>query len=61
MKETEFDGNRYAFDIDVETVQAVPAYTEGIREIVVSGIPIYQTGDFKTVENLLLQGSDGDE
>lgn len=61
LEEAEFDGNRYAFDIDVETVQAVPAYTEDIREIVVSGIPLYQTGDFKTVENLLLEGGDGDE
>lgn len=27
------------FDFDVEAVQAIPAYTEDIREIVVSGIP----------------------
>ncbi len=56
LEETEFDGDRYAFDIDVETVQAIPSYTEDIREIVVSGIPIYKTSDFDTVENLLLEG-----
>jgi len=28
---TEFDGDRYAYDIDVEAVQAIPAYTEDIR------------------------------
>jgi predicted nucleotidyltransferase/biotin operon repressor len=55
LEESSFDGDRYAFDIDVEAVQAVPTYTEDIREIVVSGIPIYKTSDFETVENLLLE------
>ncbi|RQG93812.1 nucleotidyltransferase domain-containing protein [Natrarchaeobius chitinivorans] len=54
LEEEEFDGDRYAYDIDVETVQAIPTYTEDIREIVVSGIPVYRTDDFATVENLLL-------
>ncbi len=56
LEEIEFDGDRYAYDIDVEAVQAIPSYTEDIREIVVSGIPIYKTDDFETVENLLLEG-----
>jgi len=55
LEDTEFDGDRYAYDIDVEAVQAIPAYTEDIREIVVSGIPVYKTNDFETVENLLLE------
>jgi Nucleotidyltransferase domain. len=55
LEEAEFDGNRYAYDIDVEAVQAIPTYTEDIREIVVSGIPVYKTSDFETVENLLLE------
>ena len=61
LEETEFSGNRYDYDIDVEAVQAVPTYTEDIREIVVSDIPLYQTDDFETVENLLLEegGRDG--
>jgi len=37
LEDTEFDGDRYAYDIDVEAVQAIPAYTEDIREIVVQG------------------------
>lgn len=61
LEETEFDQNRYIYDIDVEAVQAVPTYTENIREIIVSGVPIYQTEDFKTVEQLLLEGGDIDE
>lgn len=61
LEETEFDGDRYAYDIDVEAVQAIPTYTEDIREIVVSGIPVYETGDFETVENLLLEEGGDDE
>jgi predicted nucleotidyltransferase len=61
LEDTEFDGDRYAYDIDVEAVQAIPAYTEDIREIVVSGIPVYKTSDFETVENLLLEEGATDE
>lgn len=61
LEDAEFDGNRYAYDIDVEAVQAIPTYTEDIREIVVSGIPIYSTTKFETVEKLLLEGGDSDE
>ena len=61
LEDTKFDGGRYAYDIDVEAVQAIPAYTEDIREIVVSGIPVYKTSDFETVENLLLEERAADE
>ncbi|MWV65364.1 nucleotidyltransferase domain-containing protein [Halorubrum sp. JWXQ-INN 858] len=61
LEDTEFDGDRYAYDIDVEAVQALSAYTEDIREIVVSGIPVYKTNDFETVENLLLEEGVADE
>ena len=61
LEDVEFDGNRYAYDIDVETVQGIPTYTEDIREIVVSGIPIYSTNKFETVEKLLLEEGGGDE
>lgn len=61
LEDREFDGDRYAYDIDVEAVQAIPTYTDDIREIVVSGIPVYKTSDFKTVENLLLEEGAADE
>lgn len=61
LEDRRFDGNRYAYDIDVEAVQAVPAYTEDIREIVVSGIPIHTTSKFETVEKLLLEEIGNDE
>lgn len=37
LEDAKFDGNRYAYDIDVDAVQAIPTYTEDILEIVVSG------------------------
>ncbi|KOX96814.1 nucleotidyltransferase [Halorubrum tropicale] len=61
LEDAEFDGNRYAYDIDVETVHAIPTYTEDVRGIVVSGIPIYSTNKFETVENFLLEEGDSDD
>ena len=60
LEDQHFDGERYAYDIDVEAVQAIPVYTDDIREIIVSGIPVYTTDNFVTVENLLLE-EDGDD
>lgn len=61
LEDMEFDGDRYAYDIDVEAVQAIGAYTDDIRNIIVSGIPVYETSDFETVRNLLLEEGAADE
>jgi predicted nucleotidyltransferase len=61
LEEMKFDGDRYAYDIDVEAVPAIPAYSDDIREIMISGIPVYKTSDFETVENLLLEEAATDE
>ena len=53
LEERTFDGDRYAFDVDVEAMASVPRYTEDIREIVLSGIPLYETAEFETVTKLL--------
>jgi predicted nucleotidyltransferase len=58
LEERRFDGDRYVYDVDVEAVASIPAYTEDVREIVLSGIPVYETADFETVENLLLEAVD---
>ncbi|MEZ3165041.1 nucleotidyltransferase domain-containing protein [Halorubrum sp. RMP-47] len=60
LEDAEFDGNRYAYDIDVEAAQAIPTYTDDIREIVVSGVPIYSTTKFETVKKFLLEEGGGD-
>lgn len=54
LEERTFETTRYDYDIDVETVSSVPTYTEDIREIVLSGLPLYETAAFETVTNLLV-------
>jgi predicted nucleotidyltransferase len=61
LEDETFDGDRYAFDVDVEAVASIPRYTEDIREIVLSGIPVYETEQFETVEQLLRNEVDSDE
>lgn len=51
-----FDGNRYAFDIDVEGLQAVPNYVDDVQEILRDGIAIHRTDEFDTVCNMILHG-----
>ncbi|MDL0129315.1 nucleotidyltransferase domain-containing protein [Halobacterium salinarum] len=63
LEDQSFAGERYAYDIDVESVRSIPTYTDVIREIVVSGIPVYTTDEFETVETFLLETNrtDGEE
>jgi len=59
--ETEtFDGNRYAFEIDVEALQAVPDYVDDLREILGDGIAIHRTDEFDTVRKMVLSGDTGE-
>ena len=53
LEEETFDGERYFYDIDVEEVSSVPRYTENVREIVLSGITMYETEQFEKVQKLL--------
>lgn len=60
LEEETFDGERYSYDIDVEEVSSVPRYTENVREIVLSGITMYETEQFEKVQKLL-RNEVGDE
>lgn len=60
LEDQSFDGDRYGYDIDVEAVSSIPTYTDAIRDIVVSGIPVYETDDFETVETLLLEATENE-
>lgn len=60
LEDQSFDGDRYCYDIDVEAVGSIPTYTDAIRDIVVSGIPVYETDDFETVETLLLEATENE-
>ncbi|MDS0297525.1 nucleotidyltransferase domain-containing protein [Halogeometricum sp. S1BR25-6] len=57
LEENTFDGNRYAFDIDVEGLQAVPNYVEDLREILQNSIVTHRTGGFDTIYSMILHGS----
>lgn len=50
-----FDGNRYGFDVDVEAAEAVGRYVENIREILRSGIVIYQTNEFERIKDHIFE------
>lgn len=51
--EERFDGDRYEFQIVVESPESVPAYTEDIAEIVTGGIPVYRTEEFEKFRSLM--------
>jgi predicted nucleotidyltransferase len=60
LEEDAFDGERYAFEIDVEGLQAIPNYADELREILRDGIAIHRTNEFDTVRKMVLHG-DADE
>ena len=60
LGEREFGNARYDFDIDVESVSSVPRYTESVRDLVHTGIPLHETPEFEKVERLLLD-EEGDD
>lgn len=55
-----FDGDRYEFHVAVEAVDAVPAFSDDIEEILRTGVVLYGTDRFDTVRNLVVHGG-GDE
>jgi predicted nucleotidyltransferase len=60
LEEDTFDGDRYAFEIDVEGLQAIPNYADELREILRDGIAVHRTDEFDTVRKMILHG-DADE
>ncbi len=60
LEEDTFDGDRYAFEIDVEGLQAIPNYADELREILRDGIAVHRTDEFATVRKMILHG-DTDE
>jgi predicted nucleotidyltransferase len=56
LEAQEFDTGRYAYEIDVEALPAVPNYTEELHEILSDGIVIHDTEKFETVRDLIFHG-----
>ena len=57
LEDEEFDTGRYAYDIDVETLPAVPNYVENIQEILSEGIVIHDTENFETIREMVFHGN----
>ena len=56
LEGTEFDGDRYDYDIDVESLQAVPNYRSELREILRDGIVLHETEQFQKVRQIVFHG-----
>lgn len=56
LEDQQFDGERYAFHLAVESVESVPNFTEEIQEIVLGGITLYRTESFRKLRNILAHG-----
>jgi len=56
LEDQEFDTGRYAYEIDVEGLPAVPNYTEDLQEILSDGIVVHDTEKFETVREMVFHG-----
>jgi len=56
LEDQTFDAERYAYEIDVEALPAVPNYADDVRKILASGITVYDTEKFDTLQTLLFHG-----
>ncbi|WP_049907437.1 nucleotidyltransferase domain-containing protein [Haloferax elongans] len=56
LEEQEFETGRYAYDIDVESLPAIPNYTEELREVLRGGLVVYDSEKFETVRKMVFHG-----
>jgi len=56
LEDHEFDTRRYAYEIDVESLPAVPNYTDELRNILSDGLVVHDTENFETVRKMVFHG-----
>lgn len=56
LEDAEFGGERFEFEIDVESFQAVPSHISDIRRILSEGIVVHDTDDFAELREMVLKG-----
>lgn len=56
LENREFDTGRYAYEIDVEALPAIPNYAEEIRDTLSDGLVLYETEKFDTVQEMIFHG-----
>jgi predicted nucleotidyltransferase len=56
LEDQEFDTSRYAYEIDVESLPAVPNYTDELRDVLGDGLVVYDSEKFETVREMIFHG-----
>ena len=56
LEAQEFDTDRYAYEIDVESLPAVPNYTDDLRDVLGEGLVVYDSEKFETVREMVFHG-----
>lgn len=56
LEDREFDTGRYAYEIDVEALPAVPNYVDELQEILSDGLVVHGTEKFETVQRMVFHG-----
>lgn len=56
LEDREFETGRYAYEIDIEALPALPNYANDLREILSDGLVVHGTEKFDTVRNMLFHG-----
>lgn len=56
LEDQKFDTGRYAYQIDVEALPAVPNYADDLRDILSDGLVVHGTEKFSTVQNMIFHG-----
>lgn len=57
LEDRKFDTGRYAYEIDVEALPAVPNYVEELQEILSDGLVVHETEKFDTVQGMVFHGA----
>lgn len=57
LEETVFDAERFEFEIDVESFQAVPSHISDIRRILSGGIVVHDTDEFSELRKMIFKGT----
>lgn len=56
LEDSTFDSSRYAYEIDMEALPAVPSYADDLREVLSGGIVLHSTEKFEAVRNMIFHG-----
>lgn len=56
LEDRTFETGRYAYEVDVESLPAVPNYTDELRDVLGGGLVVHNTEKFETVRKMVFHG-----